>query len=210
MIAADRKGILPLSEELSDAAKTAMILPNLRSASLISMGQLCDDGCDVLFNKDILLVMKNKKIVLRGIRNRRDNLWDIPIEKCKISPQNYHLPSHRPALQQKTTTMPTTINSRRRQTSPKANSSIDIFEHELIFFMDITDNNILDIHLDKMKKDATTAYCRVNLQPKEPSLAVIIQKKKTHMELVQYMHATCFAPVKSTFEHEVKENVFTL
>ena len=44
--------------------------------------------------------------------------------------------------------------------------------------MDITDNNILDIHLDKMKKDATTAYCRVNLQPKEPSLAVIIKKKK--------------------------------
>ena len=210
MIAADRKGILPLSEELSDAAKTAMILPNLRSASLISMGQLCDDGCDVLFNKDILLVMKNKKIVLRGIRNRRDNLWDIPIEKCKISPQNYHLPSHRPALQQKTTIVSPTIHRRRiRKTAPQANSSIDIFKNELSKYVDITDDNILDIHLDKMKKDAHTAYCRVNLQPKEPSLAVIIKKKQTHMELVQYMHATCFAPVKSTFEKAVKANFFS-
>ena len=70
--------------------------------------------------------------------------------------------------------------------------------------MDITDNNILDIHLDKMKKEATTSYCRVNLQPKEPSLAVIIKKKQTHMELVKYMYAICFALVKSTFEIAVK------
>ena len=50
MITADRKVIIPLFDELSPEAKTAMILPNLRSASLISMGQICDDGCDVLFN----------------------------------------------------------------------------------------------------------------------------------------------------------------
>ena len=98
MIVADRKGILPLLDELSDAAKTEMILPNLCSASLISMGQLCDDGCNVLFNKHVLVVMKNKRVVLRGIRNRRDNLWDIPIQKRSISPQNYNLPAHRPAL----------------------------------------------------------------------------------------------------------------
>ncbi len=98
MIVADRKGILPLSEEVSDAAKTAMILPNLRSASLISMGQLCDDGCDILFNKHVLVVMKNKRVVLRRIRIRRFNLWDILIQKRSISPQNYNLPEHRPAL----------------------------------------------------------------------------------------------------------------
>ena len=103
MIVADRKGILPLSDELSNEAKTAMILPNLRSASLISMGQLCDDGCDVHFNEHALIVMKNKKVVMRGIRNRRDNLWDIPIQKRTISPQNYALPVHRPALHKKLT-----------------------------------------------------------------------------------------------------------
>ena len=82
-------------------AKTAMILPNLRSASLISMGQLCDDGCEILFNGQRLIVIKNEKNVLQGMRNRRDNLWDIPIQKRKISPQNYQLPALRHAIHRK-------------------------------------------------------------------------------------------------------------
>ena len=76
-------------------------MPNLQSASLISTGQLCDDGYDVLFNTNALVVTKNKIVVMRGIRNGRDNLWDIPIQKRTISPQNYPLPVHRPALHKK-------------------------------------------------------------------------------------------------------------
>ena len=50
-IKADRKGQLSLSEELSPQAKMAMVLPYLKSATLISIGQLCNDNCDVLINK---------------------------------------------------------------------------------------------------------------------------------------------------------------
>ena len=208
MIVADRKGVLPLSDELSDAAKMAMILPNLRSASLISMGQLCDDGCDVFFNKHVLLVIKNKNIVLRGIRNRRDNLWDIPIQKRRISPQNYQLPAHCPALHTKINTVRNSKSKKKNTTNiaPHAHSTIDVFRKELGKYIDLTDINILDNQLNRMKKDANTTYCRVNLQPKQPSLAVIVKKKQTHTELVQYMHATCFAPVTSTFETAVKAN----
>jgi hypothetical protein len=39
-------------------------------------------------------------------------------------------------------------------------------------------------------------------------MAVIIQKKKTHTELVQYLHAACFSPVKSTFEKAIKNKHF--
>ena len=41
-------------------------------------------------------------------------------------------------------------------------------------------------------------------------LSVIIRKKQTHTELVQYLHATGFSPVKSTFEHAIKKNFFKM
>ena len=37
---------------------------------------------------------------------------------------------------------------------------------------------------------------------------MIIHKKKTHMELAQYLHAACFSPVHSTFEKAIKMNHF--
>ena len=46
-IQATQSGILPFAPELSQRAKTAKILPQLKSTSLISLGKLCDDGCDI-------------------------------------------------------------------------------------------------------------------------------------------------------------------
>ena len=41
-------GILPLSGHLNAAAKKAHIFSDLHSASLISLGQLCDDNCTIV------------------------------------------------------------------------------------------------------------------------------------------------------------------
>ena len=71
------QGLLPLSNELSDAAKTVQILPKLTNCSLLSIGQLCDDNCWGLFNKKDLLIFKKKKLILRGKRNHNDGLWDV-------------------------------------------------------------------------------------------------------------------------------------
>ena len=38
---------------------------------------------------------------------------------------------------------------------------------------------------------------------------MIIKKKQIHTELVQYEHATCFSPVKSTFVKAIKNNFFS-
>ena len=38
-------GTMPLHHLLSLAAKEAKVLPGLNNSSLISIGQLCDDGC---------------------------------------------------------------------------------------------------------------------------------------------------------------------
>ena len=74
-------GTIPLSKHLSEEAQTAMIIPNLKSASLISIGQLCDDGCTAVMDKKDLAVVKKNTVILRGKRNKMDGLWDIPIEK---------------------------------------------------------------------------------------------------------------------------------
>ena len=68
-----------------------MILPGLKSVSLISIVQLCDDNCDVYLNRHTLLAVKDKEVILEGTRNQADGLWDIPVQKISIT-KNYNLP----------------------------------------------------------------------------------------------------------------------
>ena len=98
LISSTEKGQIPLSALLSKAAKTASILPKLESSSLISLGQICGDGCAILLDKQRLTAFKDNQIVLQGIRNPHDKLWDIPVTKQTISPDNYALPSIHPSI----------------------------------------------------------------------------------------------------------------
>ena len=118
-------GQVPLSTALSRKAQTALILSNLKSSSLISMGQLCDDGCAVVLLKDKLVVIKEKKIILQGTRNHTDDLWDIPIHKNNISPQNYKTPPIHAGLYQTNSLVPKTgkiDNPTRKIRPPKPRS----------------------------------------------------------------------------------------
>ena len=87
-IAPTKKGSIPLSTKLSPSAQTTTILPQLKSSSLISLGQICDDDCTVILDKKNLVAIKdknvnctfeNKDIIFKGYRNNIDRLWDIPI-----------------------------------------------------------------------------------------------------------------------------------
>ena len=85
------KGLIPIeSKELSQQAKTSTILKDLNSSSLISLGQLCDDNCQVLLTKKNIHIVKNNKIVIQGQHNMNDGLWDIPVsqspESTKLTP----------------------------------------------------------------------------------------------------------------------------
>ena len=77
-------GLLPLAQSISSQAKLAHIFDDLHSASLVSWGQLCDDGCKILLDKTHMYVLKDKSIVLKGFRNYTDGLWDIHL------PQQQH------------------------------------------------------------------------------------------------------------------------
>ena len=78
-ITSTESGFLPLTSDLSTTAKKAHILPELHSASLISLGQLCDDNCKIFLTKSDLKIYKNNKLLATGTRNKRDGLWDIPL-----------------------------------------------------------------------------------------------------------------------------------
>ena len=97
-IFATEQGILPVSNDISIQGRTAKILPELKSASLISIRKLCDDDCQVYFNKENLQVRKNNKLILVGTRNDRDGLYDIPIAKKVLHTNHYEEPIKHPSL----------------------------------------------------------------------------------------------------------------
>ena len=63
----------------SNEAQKGYILDNLKSVTLVSAGQLCDDGCKVILEKHDATIIKNDHVVLKGKRNRKDRLWDIKL-----------------------------------------------------------------------------------------------------------------------------------
>ena len=74
-------GTLQLSSHLSDKAQQTTVLPGLKSSSLVSLGQLCDDECKIMLTKDHLFAAKNNQVILHGTRNQDDGLWGIPLPK---------------------------------------------------------------------------------------------------------------------------------
>ena len=71
-------GNLPIQHLSQNATKT-YLLQDLNKTNLISLGQLCDDGCHILLTKKNLYVCKNKALILKGYRNQSDGLWDITL-----------------------------------------------------------------------------------------------------------------------------------
>ena len=68
---------------VSSQATIAHVLPGLKNTSLLSLGQLADDGCVILLNKHHLQVFKNFEMILQGHRNKTDGLWDVPFPTNK-------------------------------------------------------------------------------------------------------------------------------
>ena len=73
------------------ATKTTILL-KLKCANFISLGQLCDNRCTIILNKEQILALNTKSIVLIGLRNKIDGRWDIPIPKQIISTKCCKLP----------------------------------------------------------------------------------------------------------------------
>ena len=81
-----------LIKKFSIATQHVLILPNLNSASLLSLRQICDDGYTVVLTKKTKRCLKNEGI-LQGVQNWQDDLWYIPIKQPNITTHNYKTPT---------------------------------------------------------------------------------------------------------------------
>ena len=85
-IQATSQGDLNLSQKIKHSS---LVFPKSQSESLLSIGQICDDGCVAIFDdkslkiydgsiKDLLKKFNQLDPVLEGYRNNRDGLYDVP------------------------------------------------------------------------------------------------------------------------------------
>ena len=91
-ITATHKGALSMFADLSKYATEAFVYPKLTNKSLLSIGQLCDDGCLAIVSKRSLHVLKNKKVILEGDRNLKDGLWDVTLSSPTSKTTEKQLP----------------------------------------------------------------------------------------------------------------------
>ena len=57
-------GIIQNLPDVSKSKKTAQVCPSNNNISLISLGKLCDDGCEAIINKRVCKVCEEKKNML--------------------------------------------------------------------------------------------------------------------------------------------------
>ena len=62
---------------LLPAARHVHLVPGLHECSLLSIGQLCDAGYQVIFNRDTMSVLLHGKRVLQGARSLTTKLWHV-------------------------------------------------------------------------------------------------------------------------------------
>jgi hypothetical protein len=70
-----------LLADLPPQARKAQILPGLVHNSLISVGQLCDNGCNGTFTQEQVTVSKNGKCVMYGSPDPISRLWRVDLKQ---------------------------------------------------------------------------------------------------------------------------------
>jgi hypothetical protein len=84
--------------QLSKAAKAAHIFPAMENNSLLSVGQLCDEGYYVLFSIDEVTTLNAaQNILMKGSRDLTTGLWRINCVKTNPAatwPQKRLIPIH--------------------------------------------------------------------------------------------------------------------
>jgi hypothetical protein len=75
---------------LRPAARKAHIVPALDNCSLLSLGQLCDAGYNILFEANTLSVLDIGKAILTGRRDHSTGMWHITLPSASTSTHMSH------------------------------------------------------------------------------------------------------------------------
>ena len=210
VLTATDQGKINILDQLSERAQTATVLKNLKSSSLISLGQVCDDNCTIVMDADKLYATKSKNIcidvrdsnkLMRGLRNPLDGLYDIPIQPTTIQ-HNYALPPVKNAVQN--------INLITSSKSiPNKNKKV-LFQTKKIkkTVSNMPINKFNNIILPIIAENNKT-LCPVSINPSS-KLNVILQKNETKKDLVTFLHGAMWSPVPSTWIKAVKNTHFRI
>ena len=143
-----------------------------------------------------MCAIKNNKIIIKGYRNLKDGLWDIPIKKSTITTQCCESPPMHPSLYPKR--HPNKNTRKTGQKYPKVSNSV---ANHLKNLSQLAISNYWDSEIEKQTK--------INIKSaKDHKANVILRKKQTHVELATYLHAACYSPVPSTFIKAIKKGHF--
>ena len=71
---------LQLLNKLSSKAQSAHIFNDITTGSFISMWQLFDDNFIAIFTKFDVNILKHNQVIITGLRDRTNGLWNIPVE----------------------------------------------------------------------------------------------------------------------------------
>jgi hypothetical protein len=83
------------------AARRVHIVPALSTASLLSMGQLCDSGCCIVFDACSVKVYFNDDVILAGERTTATGLWHLSLHPPTPLPaQQLPAPSRAPLVEE--------------------------------------------------------------------------------------------------------------
>ena len=88
-------GMLNLSSQLSKPAQHAFVLDDLKTGTLISLAQLCDDDCIAVFSKYNVKILKHNEVIITG-RRKANGLWSVPIVSNSAQQANGILCLNRP------------------------------------------------------------------------------------------------------------------
>jgi hypothetical protein len=72
---------LLLLEDFPPQSRKAHILPGLVQNSLIYVGQLCDNGCNVALTQEQVTVSRDGKCIMYGSQDPRLRLWIVDLKK---------------------------------------------------------------------------------------------------------------------------------
>jgi len=82
-----------ISTVLPPGARHVHIVPALSTHSLLSIGQLCDAGCEVIFNATTVDISHNGNVIMTGSRTPTTKLWHVsltPHDSPPPSTNNYN------------------------------------------------------------------------------------------------------------------------
>lgn len=187
-VATNEKGDLQFSD---DYTTTATIIPGLKQA-LISLGKLCDEDCTVLIQQKKLTVYRNGTILMTGVWNFQDGLYNIHLHplhytnNTSITTDNVQLLMPHALIKNKTTT-PTKAFST-YTISPKKKTK---YNHIFDSF-----NTLID---EFQYAKVFDHYKPIVEQEKQHHANVILCKDKAKALLAACHHTTCFSPVTNMF-----------